>query len=41
MQQTDRNSEVRDLALLAVMYGGGLRVSEVVGLNLDDVDLQL
>jgi len=39
MQATDRNSEIRDLALLAVMYGGGLRVSEVVGLNLDDVDL--
>jgi len=40
MQHTDRNSEMRDLALLAVMYGGGLRVSEVVGLNLYDVDLQ-
>jgi len=39
MQATDSNSETRDLALLAVMYGGGLRVSEVVGLNLDDVDL--
>ncbi len=39
MQHTDRSSEIRDLALLAVMYGGGLRVSEVVGLNLEDVDL--
>ena len=39
MQHTERNSDNRDLALLAVMYGCGLRVSEVVGLNLDDIDL--
>lgn len=38
MQQTDRNSDSRDLALIAVMYGCGLRVSEVTGLNLDDID---
>jgi len=36
---TDRSSDIRDLALLSAMYGCGLRVSEVVGLNLDDVDL--
>ncbi|ATX83040.1 tyrosine recombinase XerC subunit [Mariprofundus ferrinatatus] len=39
MNHTDRASELRDLALLAVMYGCGLRVSEVVGLNLDDIDM--
>jgi len=32
-------SENRDLALLAVMYGCGLRVSEVAGLNLVDIDM--
>ena len=36
----ERATEARDLALLAVMYGSGLRVSEVVGLNLEDIDLR-
>ncbi len=39
LQPTDSVSEHRDLALLAIMYGCGLRVSEVVGLNLVDIDM--
>ena len=41
MQTTERAADTRDLGLLAVLYGCGLRVSEVVGLNLDDVNLQI
>lgn len=40
MRATDASSEERDLALFAVMYGCGLRVSEAVGLNLQDVSLE-
>ncbi len=39
LQPTDATSESRDLALLSVMYGCGLRVSEVVGLDLADIDM--
>jgi len=39
LRATEMQNEARDLALLGVMYGCGLRVSETVGLNLNDVDL--
>jgi integrase/recombinase XerD len=31
---------LRDRAILEVMYGAGLRISELVGLDVDDVDLE-
>jgi len=40
MHDTASSAEERDLALFAVMYGCGLRVSEAVGLNLHDVSLE-
>lgn len=38
LSATPDGQEARDIALLAVMYGCGLRVSEAVGLDIVDVD---
>jgi len=40
MQTTTTSSDTRDMALLAVLYGCGLRVSEAVGLDVFDIDLR-
>lgn len=37
---TDNSLGIRDRAMFEALYGGGLRVSELVGLNLDDLDLE-
>ncbi|MDX8397188.1 MAG: tyrosine recombinase XerC [Mariprofundaceae bacterium] len=39
MLKTSSDSELRDVCLVALMYGCGLRVSELVSLDLNDVDL--
>jgi integrase/recombinase XerC len=38
-QNTEDPLEIRDLAMLELMYGSGLRLAEVCGLDLQDIDL--
>ncbi|MDX8389310.1 MAG: tyrosine-type recombinase/integrase [Mariprofundaceae bacterium] len=40
LKSTDKKQEKRNLAIIAIMYGCGLRVSEVVNLDLTDIDLK-
>lgn len=37
---TNDAAGIRDRAMLETLYGGGLRVGELVGLNLDDLDFE-
>ena len=39
-QEEESASSLRDLALVEVLYGSGVRISELVGLDLGDIDRQ-
>lgn len=38
---SDSPQDLRDLAMMELMYSSGLRLSELQGLNLDDIDLSI
>ncbi|MDQ6989834.1 MAG: tyrosine-type recombinase/integrase [Mariprofundaceae bacterium] len=40
LAENNRPAETRELALLALLYGSGLRVSEVVGVDITDLNLK-
>jgi integrase/recombinase XerC len=35
---TDNPTGIQDLVIIEILYGSGIRVSELVGLNLEDID---
>lgn len=39
-QLRDNCKEIRDLAIIDLLYSTGIRVGELVNLNVDDIDLE-
>ena len=40
MRRRDHCTEIRDLAIIDLLYSTGIRVGELVNLNIDDIDLE-